>query len=523
MVRKIGYYKILKEFNGRRFDKDFNINYKEFKFPVDKYVTIQCLFRTGWDERGIENLTGRGFIRFFDDYEEDKLLIMDQVIDSLKEKVKEEPKNNVIKIDNYLDNAKIFYEEQPYFYDKQEMWWIWQSDRWGMTDDVEMERMLDTSLGFMGQTVSSGVRKNHLTGMKWVGRENHPKDAPVKWIQFKDKAFSLKSGNIYNVEPNYFFCNPIPHEIGVSGDTPAMDKLFEEWVGKDYVQTLYEVIAYCCLRDYPIHLVFCLIGCGRNGKSRFLALLTKFLGKENVCSTELDTLLDSRFESFKLYKKLICTMGETNFGVLSKTSLLKKLCGQDMIGFEFKNKKPFDDFNYAKILISSNSLPTSLDTSEGFYRRWLIVDFPNTFPEGDDILKTIPDNEYSNLANKVTKILPKLLENTQFMNQGSIRERQEKYIAASNPLSLFIQKYCNKEISLYMKYSELYLSYVKYLLEHKKRKITKKEFKSVLEDEGLDVTRTTKLEDGESIYGFFIEGINMKDDGKESVDYEQVK
>ena len=40
-------------------------------------------------------------------------------------------------------------------------------------------------------------------------------------------------------------------------NTPTMDKLFEEWVGKEYVQTLYEIISYCCYMDYPIHLIFC--------------------------------------------------------------------------------------------------------------------------------------------------------------------------------------------------------------------------------------------------------------------------
>lgn len=411
-----------------------------------------------------------------------------------------------IKIDNYKDNAQLFYDKQPYFYDDQEMWWIWRENKWEITDDTEMGRMLDDALGFMGQTINAATRTNHLTAMKWIGRENQPKTAPTKWIQFKDKAFSLESKNIYNVKPNYFFTNPIPWELGETEDTPTMDKLFEEWVGKEYAQTLYDIVAYCCISDYPIHLIICLIGCGRNGKSRFLTLLTKFLGQDNVCSTELDTLLDSRFESCKLYKKLLCTMGETNFGVLSKTSLLKKLCGQDMIGFEFKNKKPFDDFNYAKIVISSNSLPSSIDTSEGFYRRWLIIDFPNTFPEGKDILGIIPEQEYNNLARKVTKILPKLLERGNFTNQGNIEERRKRYIFASNPLSMFINEYCKRGIGCYMKYSELYLAYVKYLLKHKKRKVTRKEFKSVLEDEGLDVTRTTK--DMES--GYFIEGIELK-------------
>ena len=205
-------------------------------------------------------------------------------------------------------------------------------------------------------------------------------------------------------------------------------------------------------------MIICLIGCGRNGKSKFLGLINNFIGKGNICSTELDTLLDSRFESFKLFKKLVCTMGETNFGVISKTSLLKKLTGQDLIGFEYKHKKPFDDYNYAKILISSNSLPPSEDTSEGFYRRWLILDFPNIFPEGKDILNNIPEEEYNNLAKKVTKILPELLNNSKFTNQGTIEERAKRYILASNPLSFFINLFFKKDYGSYLRYSELYMA-----------------------------------------------------------------
>ena len=153
------------------------------------------------------------------------------------------------------------------------------------------------------------------------------------------------------------------------------------------------------------------------------------------------------------------------------------------------------------------------------------MDFPNTFPEGKDILETIPEIEYNNLAKKIIGILPNLLKNTKFEHQGSVEEREERYIAASNPLSLFIKENCRKGTELYMKYSELYLSYVKYLLKNKRRKVSRKEFKSVLEDEGLDVNKTTKYEDNEPISGYFIEGIKMKEDNKVLVDYneEEVK
>ena len=203
-------------------------------------------------------------------------------------------------------------------------------------------------------------------------------------------------------------------------------------------------------------------------------------------------------------------MGETNFGILTSTSILKKLVGGDIIGFEKKGKDPFDEYNYAKILISSNSLPSSSDTSEGFYRRWLIIDFPNQFKEGKDILKDIPKEEYENLAKKVTEILPKLLNKGSFTNQGDIEERKQKYIMASNPLSLFIKKCCIKTDYSYVSYNELYVSYIKYLKIHKKRRIKMKEFKAALEEEGFWVEKTAKKIDDIFKNGYWIDGLELK-------------
>ncbi len=87
-----------------------------------------------------------------------------------------------------------------------------------------------------------------------------------------------------------------------------MDRIFEEWVGKKNIQQLYEILAYSLIPDYPIHRIFCFIGSGLNGKSCFLNLLRKFIGTKNCCSTELDTLISSRFEVTRLHKKLVCQM-----------------------------------------------------------------------------------------------------------------------------------------------------------------------------------------------------------------------
>lgn len=435
----------------------------------------------------------------------------------------EKYKYSKIKIDNYIDNVEQFISYHSFFYDDVGIFWFWDNDnkKYTQKDEVDVMNMFDDILGFEGQTVNTRLKSNYMEAFKRVGRKNRPKEAPIKWIQFKDKAYSISSDMIYNVTPDYFFTNPIPYKLGESDDTPFMDKLFKDWVGEKNTPLLYEIIAYCCFRAYPMQVLFSLVGNGRNGKTCFLRLLSRFIGQDNVCSTELDLLIgrqSSRFESFKLYKKLVCVMGETNFGTLNKSSMLKKLTGGDLIGFEMKGKKPFDDYNYAKMIIASNSLPTSEDTSDGFYRRWVIIDFPNQFPEGKDIVLDIPEHEYNNLALKVTKILPNLIDRGIFSNQVDIEERKRKYIMSSNPLTFFLDLCCEKEEDTFVSYGEIYTAYVKYLNIHKKRRVSMKEFKIALEDEGYWIERTSKkIDDGVWKTDRWINGIGLKYDWKNRV------
>ena len=179
--------------------------------------------------------------------------------------------------------------------------------------------------------------------------------------------------------------------------------------------------------------------------SKYLELMSKFIGKTNVTSTELDLLLESRFEITRLHKKLVCQMGETNFAEMSKTSMLKKLTGGDLIGFEYKGKDPFDEKNYAKIIISTNNLPTTTDKTVGFYRRWDIIDFPNQFTEKKDILKDIPEEEYLALARKSIKILKALLVDRKFHNEGTVEERQKKFEDRSNPFDKFWKEFVEED------------------------------------------------------------------------------
>lgn len=385
--------------------------------------------------------------------------------------------------------AKHFIENYPLYYDNAKLWWFWNKKRkcWEKTDEVHILNLLKEASKHSITSIKSTERTEVLNALKQRARQNKPKPAKKTWLQFNDEIMDLETGDRFFATPEYFITNPIPWNLGYNEETPNMDRIFEEWVGKDYVKTLYEIIAYSLLPNYPLHRLFCLIGEGLNGKTCFLRLLKIFLGIKNITSTELDVLLTSRFEKAKLHRKLVCIMGETNFSEISQTSTVKKLTGQDLIGFEYKNKDPFEDENYAKILIATNNLPTTTDKTIGFYRRWTIIDFPNKFTEDKDILDDIPDEEYNNLALKSIEILYNLLKKRKFHNEGTVEDRMKKYEAKSDFLQKFLDEFTTEDSEGYITKADFRKKFKDWCESNRHRKMAENTLSKKLKQKGVEV------------------------------------
>lgn len=337
----------------------------------------------------------------------------------------------------------------PTYFDRNGIFWQWDFDnhRYRMVDDTDILNGFRST----GNTGEVSVTKKNimLEAIRQVAREYEPIELSKEWIQFGDTLYNFQTGEEKRASYKYFATNPIPWSPAKSDETPEFDKLFEEWVGEKHVKTLYQIIAYCTICDYPLHRFFVLTGSGLNGKGKFLEILERFIGDSNATSIDLDAITDSsnRFEKSNLYKKLVALVGETNYGRITKTGMLKSLTGGDLMTFEFKNKNPFQARNYAKIIMATNSLPPTTDRTTGFYRRPLIIDFPNTFEENPHLLDRIPDSEYNALARKCLGVLDELMTQKKFHKEGSINERMQKYEDVSNPLQRFIREKCVKDPS----------------------------------------------------------------------------
>lgn len=166
-------------------------------------------------------------------------------------------------------------------------------------------------------------------------------------------------------------------------EAPEIVKIFKDWVG-DKWPLLFEIIGFCLYPGYPFHKAFMLVGDGSNGKSTYLKLLETILGEENVINEPLQHLCQYPFAPAKLYHKLINIYSDLPSTPLKYTGWFKVLTGEDRVSAERKFKEPITFRNYAKLIFSANQLPEVTDMSYAFWRRWIVVEFPNKFPENPE-------------------------------------------------------------------------------------------------------------------------------------------
>lgn len=483
------YYQVLSKVIGRQ-----GI-YKNHKVMGGSQITGQCLTALGYEDRHIKHLLEEGDIIKIESIDESKLKSLRQIQQDIKN---EEEKNNTNKkiagnLLNLFNNnkeqiAEELHQINPFFYDSIGLFWFWNQKKkcYSKIDELEIMNALKLHAQDCNfQITNNGFWTEMLRALKLIGRSKHPKPFQKTWIQFKDTIIDYQTKESFKATPEYFNTNPIPWAISDNKETPIIDNLFTEWVGPENVKTLKESIGLAMIQDYTLHRIICLYGRGLNGKGVFQRLLVKILGKKNCCSSILIKLVRNNFESSKLYKKLVCLMGETDFSTLKDTSLIKQLTGQDLISSEFKGKDSFDYESYATFFVASNSLPITEDRTIGFYRRWLIIDFPNQFSEGKDPISDIPEREYSNICSQMLDLIPALINRGLFDNDGSIEDRKQRYEAKSNPLKLFISERFTEDVNGEIPFFEFYDAFNIFCSDMGFRELTKKKVSGLLNEMGF--------------------------------------
>lgn len=345
---------------------------------------------------------------------------------------------------------KGIYEENAEFYIKSKV-----------TEKIGAEATNHTKKEIIGQVKA-------LTGCK---REEI--GCPEKHLPVKNGLLDLENLELKEYKPEQKIDWQIPTEYDPDADC-SMFKIFLNEILDNKppvyaINTIQEYFGYVLWHwDFPHHKDLLLVGEGSNGKSQLLRILVKVIGEDNITSHSLYDLVNERFYQADLYHSLANIDSDLESGTLKNTGMFKKISGGDKIKAEEKYKDPFFFKNKAKFIYSAQKVPSTDDKSHAFWRRWLLVPFNKTIPEGKQIPRIgekIAKNEASGILNwliKGYKRLKKQLDFSYNLNEADLYDKWQEWGSA---IDQFFNTYLQENSNNWIPTDELYKKYRKFARE----------------------------------------------------------
>lgn len=264
-------------------------------------------------------------------------------------------------------------------------------------------------------------------------------------INLTNGLLNVRTRQLSDHTAEYLSTIRIPLEFVSGADCPRIRQFFGEVHHAEDVPVVVEEFGYCLIPDYSIQKAFLDVGDGENGKSTELNLLKGFIGKENCSNVPWQALELNRFAKSALEGKLVNIFADLPSQSLDMTSNFKMLTGNDAIGTEKKFGDYYSFTNFARLIFSANKPPRIKDEdSFAFWRRWVIIDFPNQFSDDkkdlDILAKLTAPAELSGLLNLALDGLDRLRLNHGFSYKKTVDETSDFYMRAADPVYAFIQR-----------------------------------------------------------------------------------
>lgn len=183
----------------------------------------------------------------------------------------------------------------------------------------------------------------------------------------------------------------LPYRYQEDSRCPLFLQMLDDCWGEDpdygdKVMALQEALAVTLMGVAPrFQRAFCLIGQAHSGKSRILEIL-KGLVPHGSYSAIPPTDWHDKFLPAQMADKLVNFAGEISEKREIAGEIFKQIICGEQITVQHKNQTPFDVHPTAAQWFASNHSPKTKDTSDGFNRRWLFLEFPRRIPDEKKVI-----------------------------------------------------------------------------------------------------------------------------------------
>jgi P4 family phage/plasmid primase-like protien len=377
---------------------------------------------------------------------------------------------------NIHDLYLAFKRDNPYLWvpERQEMY-TYKDNYWSplhidFSKDYCEEKVRPYPKNAQVQEFLGKLKRKHLFSLVDI---REIEERPL--INLNNGLFDFKTKERYPHDKDHHQFHKLPFDYAPTAQCPRYDQFLDEVCESDphKIRILWEFLAVTIARipSNVTQKALLLVGDGSNGKSVYLHIVKKLIGKEFYAALPMKRESYREFSLDQLYGKFANVSEEADE------------LAHNLLGGDFKNiisggdvlasKKGQDPYFFvpnAKYFIACNSIPRTMDTSSAVSRRLLVVNFNRKFygKDKDPNLHKKLEAELSGIFNKCLFYLEEFNARGGFLEAGSIKLAAERYKKDSNSLANFmescIQKVDQDNPDYYYVYSmtDLYEKYIEF-------------------------------------------------------------
>ena len=321
-----------------------------------------------------------------------------------------------------------------------------------------------------------------------------------KYLCLNNGVFDLNKSKIHKHSYKYKLIKKLPINYKDGAKSGKIDKFIKElFNNQDDRDIIQEMFGYTLWSNYNGNKAFILVGPGSNGKSTLLSVLRKMLGNRNTTAVSLDNITSGhRFMAVELYGKMANISIELGKSALRNTKIFKEATGKDKMMGEKKGKDPIVFENHAKLIFAVNHVPKSNDTSAAFYRRWVPVEFNNTFAgtkaDTDLVSKITTNHIMSAWFNWSVEGLNRLRKNNwRFTGGWTAKDVEKWWNYNTSQIFRFIKEKYKIDTQHIIDKKDVYSEYQKYCKNKNQVSMQYNEFcKKIYNESPFDIKEVTK-------------------------------